>query len=445
MPASPFDSALYRDLLGDADTARLFTDSAEIRAMLLVEGALARAQGAAGVIPETAAAAIDRAAMEVQIDPAALAAGTGQSAVSVPALVQAFREAMQAPEHAQYIHWGATSQDIMDTGLILRLRQVIALWEVGLRGALRDLGRLADEHAETPMAGRTYGQIASPTSFGAVVAAWGWPLLRHLERLEALKPRLLTVSLSGAAGTLSAMGESGPAVRGHMARALALSDPGRSWHSTRDGIAEFAGWMTLLTGSLGKLGEDLTLMSQSGQAEIRLARTGGSSTMPQKQNPVAPSLLVALARLCTALDHVVQDAQIHRQQRDGAAWFGEWLTLPQMCHATGRALALAGELAGGIRPDRGRMAGGLDGDGLGLIYAETLSFALARDLPRPEAQKVVKDLCRRAVAEDVPLPRLLSQAHPDRDWQALCTPRAQLGTAPQEARDFSAAAAAAAP
>ena len=163
MPASPLDSALYRDLFGDLEVAKLFTDSAEIRAMLVVEGALAKAQGALGMIPETAAAAIHRDAMEVIIDPAGLARDTGQNAVPVPALVAAFREAMQAPDHAQYVHWGATSQDIMETGLKLRLRQALAISENRIRTASKSLGKICETHASLPIAGRTYGQIATPT------------------------------------------------------------------------------------------------------------------------------------------------------------------------------------------------------------------------------------------------------------------------------------------
>jgi len=183
MPASPADSALYRGLFSDDETAALFTDSAEIRAMLLVEGTLARVQGQLGLIPETAAAFIDSSAREVQIDPAAMAAETAVNGVPVPALVTAFRKAMEAPDHARYLHWGATSQDIMETGQALRLRRVMALWDARLEALSRALGQLAAAHADLPMAARTYGQVATPTSFGAVVASWGHPILRHRARL----------------------------------------------------------------------------------------------------------------------------------------------------------------------------------------------------------------------------------------------------------------------
>ncbi|MFG6081018.1 lyase family protein [Paracoccus litorisediminis] len=432
MPASAADSAIYRNLFSDDATAALFTDSAEIRAMLLVEGVLARVQGELGLIPEAAAAYIDRSSREVQIDPTALAAETAINGVPIPGLVAAFRKAMQAPEYAQYLHWGATSQDIMETALALRLRRVTASWDESLGQLITALGALARTHADLPMAARTYGQAATPTSFGAAVAGWGHPLLRHRARLTPIASDLATVSLGGAAGTLSAMGSDGPAVRAALAQALGLTDPGHSWHAERDRIGVFAAWMSGLATSLAKMGEDLILMTQSGINEITLEGAGGSSTMPQKQNPVGPSVLVALARQSVALAAALQGAGIHRQQRDGAAWFVEWLTLPQLCISTGRALALALELAGRIAPDARAMARGLD-DGTGLIHAEAYTFALARHMPRPEAQSRIKALCVEAQAGKLSLPELVARDFPELDLSAA----GGLGAAPAEARAFA--------
>jgi len=439
MAASVFDSAMFRDLFGDAEVGTLFTDSADVRAMLLVEGTLAKVQGELGMIPTDSAAAIHRASIEGLVDPSNLSRETGQSAVVVPALVKAFRAEMNAPEHAQYAHWGATSQDIMDTGLVLRLRQVVGIYETRLVSLVKALGALAEAHADLPMAGRTYAQSATPTSFGAVVASWGMPLIRHLERLEQLKPRLLNVSLSGAAGTLSAMGDKGPKVRSGLAKALNLGDPGGSWHSTRDAMAEFSGWMTMLTGSLAKMGEDLILLTQSGVQEVALAQSGGSSTMPQKSNPVLPSLLASLGAHNNALNASVQGAVVHRQQRDGVAWFAEWLALPQMCMATARSLSAAQELATGMQPNADRMLAGID-DGLGLIYAEALSFALTAHMSRPDAQATVKALCKQAQADGISIAKLALEKWPEQNLSGLFSPAAQLGTAPDEAMVFARAA-----
>ena len=437
MPAAPADSALYGRLFGDAEAAQLFGDSAEIRAMLLVEGALARVQGALGLIPADAAAFIDRAAMEVQIDPAALAGETALNGVPVPGLLAAFRKAAGAPGPMQYLHWGATSQDIMDTALALRLRPILALWGRRLDAVLTALATLVEAGATQPMAARTYGQFATPTSFGAVVAGWGWPLLDWKARLDPLSDAVLQVSLSGAAGTLAAMGPQGPQVRTALAEALGLRDPGYSWHSNRTAPGDLARYAAGLAGALGKLGEDMLLLSQSGLAEVGFrGGAGGSSTMPQKQNPVAASALVALARQVIGLSGLVQGAALHRQQRDGAAWFGEWLTLPQLCISTSRMLALAADLAVSLQPDRAAMLRLLE-DGPGLIHAEALTFALATQMPRPEAAAAVKEICLAAQSSGTPLLQLAAQRFPGIEGVAIVA-AGGLGTAHAEALAFAA-------
>lgn len=436
MTVSPFDSPLYRDLFTDPEIARLFTDSAEVRAMMLVEGTLAKTQGALEMIPAESGDFLHRAAMELQIDPGGLRAETGQNGVPVPALVAAFRKAMEAPEHAQYLHWGATSQDIIDTGLILRLRQALTLISRHQDRLLSGLAQLSGTHAETPMAGRTYGQTATPTSFGAVVAAWGWPHLNHRARLTELRPRLLQVSLSGASGTGAAFGENARALRQSLAAALGLNDPGHSWHSTRDNIGELAGWLTSVAGSLGKLGDDLIMMSQTDTGEIRFGNSGASSTMPQKQNPVGASVLVALAHHVNGLNTSIQTAMLHRQQRDGAAWFTEWLTLPSMVMATAKGLSIAADLVTTLEPQVDRMASNL-ADPLDLIHAEALSFALAAQMPRPDAQALIKALCKEAVTSQTPLRSLLTRDHPTLDVSTAVATKTMLGQAPSEARDFA--------
>ncbi|WP_136684137.1 class-II fumarase/aspartase family protein [Falsirhodobacter xinxiangensis] len=436
MPAHPADSAIYRGLLGDEETARLFSDSSEIRAMLLVWGALAKAQGDLGVIPADAAAFIERSTREAVIDPLGLADATAVNGVPVPALVAAFRKAMEAPDLSQYLHWGTTSQDIMDTALALRLRRVMALWDDRLGALIASLARLADAHADLPMAARTYGQAATPTTFGAVVAGWGHPLLRHRQRLSELRSGL-AVSLSGAAGTLSAMAE-GPKVRAAMAASLGLRDPEHSWHSDRSPIVDLAAWMAAVTASLGKIGQDLILSAQTGISEVAVEGAGASSTMPQKQNPVAPSVLVALARLVAAGSGAVTGAAVHAQQRDGSAWFVEWLTLPSMAIATGRSLALARDVADRVRPDASAMQRGLSQD-CGLIMAEAASFVLARQLGRVEAQASVKTLSKEALALGLPLTDLLARDFPQTDWSAALG-GSMSGTAADDARAFAALA-----
>jgi len=435
MPATPFDSLHLHHLFPAGEIGRLFSDSAEIRALMLVEGTLAQAQAAAGLIPEESAKAIHRAGLEIQIDPGSLAQATGQNGVTVPALVAEFRKEMQAPEHAQYLHWGATSQDIQDTALMMRLGRALRLMAEDLDHIVGVLAALADTHAQTPMAARTWGQHATPTSFGAQLAAWGWPLLDALKALPALRRDCLWVSLSGAAGTASELGPDPAALRADLAKRLALQDPGRSWHSDRSPILGIAGWMSRVTMALGKVGEDSITAAQSGIGEMSLGATGSSSTMPQKQNPVGPSAMVALAHHVQGLHSTLQGALIHRQQRDGAAWFTEWLTLPQLVMGTAAALGQARMLVDDLAPVPEAMTQTLNASG-GFVLAERISFALTQTLRRPEAQAEVKRLATLARDTGRSLTDVTQEAHPDLPKEVFDV-SAALGTAPDEARNFA--------
>lgn len=437
------DGALFGPLFGDAGTARLFDDAAAIRAMLRVESELAAAQAECRLIAPEAARLIGEACGRFEPDIPALGEATARNGVPVPGLVAALRASLSR-DAASALHFGATSQDIVDTALVLRLREALDLWETRLADLLRALGCLAQDHARTAMAARTYGQAATPTTFGAVVASWGRPLLRHQAEMAGLRERVLVVSLGGASGTLAAMGPQGGAVRAELARRLGLGDPGAPWHAERDGIARLAGWMTSLCASLAKIGEDLVLLTQSGIGEVRLEGAGGSSTMPQKQNPVGASVLVALGRQAVALGGLVQGSSAHRQQRDGAAWFSEWLALPPLSIGTGRALSLARETVDAIVPDVSRMTAALDADG-GVIHAEALSFALAREMGREAAEAVVRRLCAQALASGTDLRDLVRRDLPETDWRALLSGEAQWGDAAEQALAFAQSARQASP
>ena len=434
MAASVFSSALYAQLFPTGEVGRLWTDSAEVRAMLLVEGALAKVQGAQGIIPEISAAFIHRASLEVEIDPAGLAEATGQNGVSVPGLVAAFRAAMEAPEHAQYVHWGATSQDIIDTALMLRLRQTLTLQEAKLRDVLTELAARAEAHADLAMPARTYGQHATPTSWGAVLAQWGNPLVDLAAQLDAVRNGALWVSLSGAAGTASALGANAAQTRADLADALKLQDPGRSWHTDRGPVLRITGWMGDLIAALAAVGTGVTALSASDVGEVQVNGAGQSSTMPQKQNPVGPSALVALNAQAAGLRASLQMASVHQHQRDGAAWFTEWMVLPQIALCTAAALEIAHNVVTALVPVPDAMSHNLEG--LGLIHAEALSFALARDMARPDAQKETKALIAEALAQNTPLPQTAQAKFPHLP-SALFDPQAQMGHAPTEARAFA--------
>lgn len=437
MAYSPFDSPMFRHLLGDDTVAQLFTDSAEIRAMLLVEGALAKVQGDLGIIPKDSAYFIERSAMEVQIDPAGLAVEIGQSGVAVPALVKAFRKALEAPEHAQYIHHGATSQDIVDTALMLRLRQFISHLTSGISELNTSLIATAKENRNTVMAARTRGQIATPTTFGARIATWASPLQRHHTRLGTTKDRLLTVSLAGASGNYAALGKEGRAVELALAKALKLAVPDMPTHSARDNITEFAATLANITATCGKIGKDILQMAQSEVGEVTLASAGGSSTMPHKSNPVLAETLIALANYTASNLSAITHAQVHAQERDGAAWMLEWLVLPQICISTAVAVKQTQALIDSITPNPARMRANMDATN-GLIFAESASFALAKHMSREDAQTLVKNACLQVRAEGENLRDILSaKSSADIDWDVTFDPLAQTGLARQIVDDLS--------
>ncbi len=435
MAASLFDSPNYAKLFPVGDAGRLFTDTAEVRAMMLVEGTLAKLQGKAGTIPEISAQAIHRASLELQIDPTGLGDATGQNGVSVPGLVAEFRKLMQAPEHAQYLHFGATSQDITDTALMLRLRQLLGLQETELKSMIAHLRKLATDHAETPMVARTYGQSATLTSFGATVASWGHPLIDLLDEMENLRASTLWVSLAGAAGTASVLGEDPTALRTELAAVLGLQDPKRNWHNDRSPIQRIAAWQTRLTQALGKFAQDILIHSQSTLKTVQIGATGGSSTMPQKENPVQASAIVALANQAVGLQTTLTLAAQHKEARDGAAWFSEWLALPQLCLGGMAALTISNDLSAAVSPNETALSAQITATNE-MIYAEALSFELAKTMPRPEAQATVKQLCQEALTTGSNLIALAQTQYPFIDAAQFGSAH-QMGTAPEQAHAFA--------
>lgn len=423
---SPFDAAFTAGLYGDPEVAALFAGPAEVRAMLRVEGALARVEGALGIIPAASAAAIEAAAATVEIDPADLAAGMASAGVPVAALVAAFRKTL-GPDGA-FLHWGATSQDVVDTGLMLRLRDLLDLLDARLAGLIAELGDQARRHRTTVIAARTRFRIATPTTLGSKIAVWTLPLVRHRQRLAEFRPRLLRVSLAGASGTNAALAGQGEAVMADLADTLGLAPSPVPWHAARDGIAELGGWLALVTGSLGKIGQDLILLGQSEVGEVTAGSGGGSSTMPHKANPVAAEALVTLARLNAGTLGQLYQAMLHAEERDGSALGLEWFALPTMAAAAGaatrHALALASTLA--AHPDR--IAATFAAD-RGLMLAEAAVFALAERMPRPEAQKLVAAAVKAAEAAGTTLAAALAEDAPGTDWPALLDPARHTGDA----------------
>ncbi len=428
MSISPADSALYGALFSDPEIAEAFSDAATVRAMLDVEAALARVQARLGIIPEDAAGRIAAVAESFEPDTAGIAAGTEKSGVPIIPLVEQLRAAVGG-EAAAYVHWGATSQDIVDTGLVLRLRGVVGLLAEKIERLSGLLAGLADKHRSTVMAARTRSQQALPTSFGLKVAGWLSPLIDHAARLDEIRPRLMAVQFGGAVGTLAALGDRGVEVMEVLGGELDLSVPAGPWHVQRDNLVEFAGWLSMVTGSLGKMAQDLILLAQSEVAEVRPGAGGGSSTMPQKSNPVACEAMVTLARSNASLLSAMHQAMIQEHERGSPGWQLEWLTLPQMAVATGAALNRAIEVIETLEVDAARMRANLD-ESNGLILAEAAAFALAIHIPRPQAQTLVKEACGEVVHSGRSLTEVLAgKTDAPVDWDAVSDPANYLGSA----------------
>lgn len=345
MTVSPFDHPLLSALLGDEEASRHFSVEAEIEAMLAFEHALVEAEAENGIVARDAAAAIVTALASFRPDTALLRAGVARDGVVVPELVRQIRAAVGEP-HGQQVHFGATSQDVIDTGLMLRLKSVVEHLSLLLTETIIRLTSLEERFGGWALTGMTRMQPAISIQVTDRVNAWRAPLQRHLERLPEQSRRLLVVQFGGAAGTLEKLDGKGPAVRAALAEKLNLADTPQ-WQSQRDALADFAGWLSLVTGSLGKFGQDIALMAQGG-TDIALSGGGGSSAMPHKQNPVKAEALVALARFNATQLSGMHQALVHEQERSGAAWTLEWLLLPQMAVATAASLRLAAELAAQI-------------------------------------------------------------------------------------------------
>ncbi|PZA07657.1 MULTISPECIES: 3-carboxy-cis,cis-muconate cycloisomerase [unclassified Meiothermus] len=420
MPFLPSESRLFERLYGEPALAELFRDERWVGFLLEVEVALAKVQGELGIIPPEAAAAIGGLQSFIP-DWEALARQTERDGVPIAGLVTQLRKAVGS-EHGPYLHWGATTQDILDTAFILQARSALGLLEDELRRTLRALAGLARRHRHTLMAGRTHAQQALPITFGFKVAGWMAPLLRDLERLEELKGRLLVVQLGGAVGTLAALGEEGVRVVEGLARELGLGTPPIPWHTARDNLAELAGWLSLLTGSLAKMAQDVILLAQSEVGEVSEsaeADRGGSSTLPQKSNPVRSEVILASARANAALLSAVHQALIAEHERATHGWQLEWLTLPQMFSHTAAALHQARCLSEGMVVHPAGMQANLRAS-RGLMLAEAISFALAEHMDRDQAKALVREAARAARSEG----RHLVEVVRERvgfplDWEAL--------------------------
>lgn len=427
MTVSPLDSALFAPLLADEETAQLFSDRAAVRAMLDFEVALARAEERMGLVAPGASAVIAAAVSGFEPDWRGLGRASSESGHPVVELVGQIRS--RAGDFGDCVHRGATAQDVMDTALVMRIKVALGQFDTRLRSLMADLAGLAERHRDTAMTGRTRYQQAVPVTFGLKVASWLLPLVRHRDRLAAMRPRIEVVQFGGAAGTLAALGSKGMAVTEILASDLGLGVPAAPWHSQRDGFGELAGWLSLLTASLAKIGQDIALLAQSEVAEVSDGSTGGSSAMPHKSNPVRSEVLVAIGRANANLLSTMHQAVIHEHERSGSAWTLEWLTLPQMVVLAGASLGHAQAVGESLSADPGRMLRNF-GSGGGLALAEAAAAALATSMPAGEARQIVERASQRSRRSGEGLLTILAQEGPAGvDWASVEDPSQWLGSA----------------
>jgi 3-carboxy-cis,cis-muconate cycloisomerase len=410
MSVNPADSTVFGGLFGTDAMRALFGEQGFVQKMLEVEAALARVEARFGIIPAAAAAAITQAANVERVSLAEIGASTRVVGYPVVAVVKALGRAAGG-DASRYVHWGATTQDIMDSALMLQMRDGLDLVEGTLREIVAGLAEKAERYRGAVMAGRTHLQHALPITFGYKCAIWLAPLVDHLARIKTLRARVLTVQFGGAVGTLASLGPHGRAVTESLAQELGLAAPDAPWHVNRERVAEVACFLGLLCGNLAKLATDVVLLMQSeiGEAfEPHQSGRGGSSTMPQKRNPIACEYIIAATRGVHALVPLMQQAMAQDHERATGPWQSEWLAMPQIFVLAAGGLAQAAVLAQGLTIDAERMRRGLDLHE-GLIMAEAVMMALAEKTGRDVAHHVVQKACDRAIEQRRPLVDVLAE------------------------------------
>jgi 3-carboxy-cis,cis-muconate cycloisomerase len=430
---------LLDSLFRSDNMQEVWSDRACLQGMLDFEAGLARAEARSGVIPSSAAAAIAAKCKAELFDVAEIARGAGLGGnIAIP-LVKSLTAlvAQSDRDAARYLHWGATSQDAIDTGYVLQLRQALTIIANDMDRLARGLTELATKHRSTIVVGRTWMQQALPTTFGVKVAGWLDAVDRHRERLRETQRRALVLQFGGAVGTLAALGVRGAEIAKNLAEELMLGLPQIPWHSHRDRMAEVAATLGLCVGTLGKIAKDISLYSQTEVAEVfepSEKGRGGSSTMPHKRNPVASAVVLSAATRVPGLVSTMLAAMPQEHERGLGGWHAEWETLPEIVSLSAGALRLMADIVPKLEIDAERMRENLEAT-LGLIFAEAVTMALAEKLGKAAAHEMVEGACKKAQRErrhlrDVVLGDAQASAHfSAADLEGLFDPRKYLGMA----------------
>lgn len=389
-----FDSILFRDAFGTQQMREIFSDHALVARYIEVEVALAQAEAKCGVIPPEAAVTIAQESRLERINFDRMRAET--DIVGYPILPLVHQLVEMCGDAGRYVHWGATTQDIMDTANVLQIRAALDVVEADIVALRRILANLSRQYRNTPMAGRTHLQQALPITFGYKTAIWLGMFDRHQQRLQELRERVLVVEFAGAAGTLASLSGKGLEVQEALAHELGLAVPASTWHVARDGFAETVNLLALVTGSLGKIALDIMIMASTEFAEVYepfVKGRGASSTMPQKRNPISSELMLAAAKAVRQHAGLMVDAMVQDFERATGPWHAEWIAIPESFILSAGALHQAKFALEGLIVDADRMRHNL-GISKGLIVAEAVMMGLAPALGRQQAHDVVYDACR---------------------------------------------------
>ncbi|WP_336042479.1 3-carboxy-cis,cis-muconate cycloisomerase [Acinetobacter dispersus] len=407
-------SQLYASLFYQSEVTTIFSDQALLKYMIQAEVTLAKAQAQVKVIPDSAASIIEQvgqnAVAQIDLDALATAAGLAGN-VAIPLVKQFTALVKQQDEDAsRYVHWGATSQDIIDTATILQCRDALVLIEKQLHQAYQICLKQAQQYRDQVMIGRTWLQQALPITLGHKFARWAAALKRDLDRLQTMKTRVLTAQLGGAAGSLASLQDQGSAVIEAFAAQLNLSVPECTWHGERDRMVELASTLALIVGNVGKMAKDWSLLMQTEIAEVfepTAVGRGGSSTMPHKRNPVAAASILAAANRVPALMASVYQSMVQEHERALGAWHAEWLAIPEIFQLCAGALERSCDVLEHMQINADAMQRNLECTN-GLIMAEAVMMALAPKIGRLNAHHLVEQACQQAVAQQQHLKIILS-------------------------------------
>ena len=368
-----------------------FDDCSLVKAMVRVEVALSAVQADVGIVPAQSAVAIERSLRNIDVSPMLLAEGTRSAGVPIPALIKELRAQLE-PEDASWLHYGATSQDIIDTALCLCFSAAFSSIDKALGQLISELEIHSCEHAKTILLARTRGQLATPITFGLRLAQWAQPLIALEAELPALRERALRVQFGGASGSRNVLNEHGADITTRLAHKLALSDS-PPWHTDRSGLRGLSGWLSRLVTALAKIGHDFSIASRGEIGELRVSNGGASSTMPHKSNPVTAEALQSLVAMALACEAGLSASAVHAEERDGGMWPVEWLLMPSLFETTGAALDHASRLMETMVVETEAMQTRIAS--LPEVKAEAAVFALANVLGRIEASRIIEDALHR--------------------------------------------------